>query len=264
MNKETVYRQLGRSQGPLMINVPHAGTRLPAELAGYGGDWESLPDTDWHVDQLVEPLAELGIGIQIAEFSRYVIDLNRPPDNAPLYPGAGTGLVPLETFAGNALYPSGQAPDAAAIDDRLARFWAPYHQQLEASLNDIVQRQGHAILLDAHSIASRVPRLFDGQLPDINLGFNNGQSCSAELATAVTEVLAGQEHFSWVADGRFKGGYITRHYGQPARGLHALQIEISQACYLDEGNRAEFSPDRAADLMALLDLLARRLLEWRP
>ena len=247
-----------------MINVPHAGTRLPTDLAGYGGDWESLPDTDWHVDHLVQPLTDRGIGIQVANYSRYVIDLNRPPDNAPLYPGVGTGLVPLETFAGKPLYPPGAEPDAAAINDRIARFWTPYHQQLEASLDDIVQRQGHAILLDAHSIASRVPRLFDGQLPEINLGFNNGQSCSPGLAAAVTEVLAGQDHFSWVADGRFKGGYITRHYGQPAKGLHALQIEISQACYLDERNPAEFSPDRAKALMALLASLASRLLEWRP
>ncbi len=264
MSNRIVYRQLGGSQVPLMINVPHAGTRVPEELTGNNAPWRRLPDTDWHVDKLVLPLADVGIGIQVAEYSRYVIDLNRPPDNAPLYPGAGTGLVPLKTFSGDPLYPPGSEPESAAIEDRITRFWTPYHRRLAASLEDLQQRYGHAILLDAHSIASRVPRLFPGQLPDINLGFNDGQSCAPELAEVVTDLMASQTRFSWVADGRFKGGYITRHYGQPARGLHALQIEISQACYLDEQNPADFSPDRAADLMALLDSLARRLLDWRP
>ncbi|MGY6631993.1 MAG: N-formylglutamate deformylase [Wenzhouxiangella sp.] len=264
MTSNTVYRTLAAADGPLLINVPHAGTRLPPELAGQAAAWQTLPDTDWHVDRLVQPLGRQGVGIQTAVYSRYVIDLNRPPDNAPLYPGAGTGLVPLETFSGTALYPPGKAPDKAAIDERIERYWMPYHRQLSETLAAIRQAHGHAILLDAHSIASRVPRLFDGQLPDINLGFNDGLSCAPELADSVCELLAGQNHFSWVADGRFKGGYITRHYGMPASGVHALQIEISQACYLDEQRPSEFGPQRASPLMDLLASIAERLLAWRP
>ena len=259
-----MIRVVSEPQTPLLVSVPHAGTQVPAECQGEEAPWRCLPDTDWHVDRLVDELAGPGAGIQVAELSRYVIDLNRPPDNAPLYSGAGTGLVPLECFDGTPLYQPQSLPDQIEVQRRLEEYWLPYHQRLASTLEGLRDRHGHAVLLDAHSIASRVPRLFEGRLPDLNLGFNQGKSCSPSLQSAITELLSDQKRFSWVVDGRFKGGYITRHYGQPAQGLHALQLEISQACYLDEDQPQQFDEQRAADLRELVLALGRCLMDWRP
>ena len=249
---------------PLLISVPHAGTRLmegqPERLAV-----DTLVDTDWHVHQLYAASAEAaGASMLRALYSRWVVDLNRPPDDAPLYTGASTGLVPTETFDGRPLYAEHRAPDDTEIRARIDGYWRPWHDRLEAVLGDLVQRHGHAVLLDAHSIRSRVPRLFEGRLPDLNLGTNDGRSCDPDLAGTVREILDADARFTSVQDGRFKGGYITRHYGRPDQGVHALQLEIAQACYMAEDHPDVFDPGPARPLMERLDVLVRTLAAWRP
>jgi N-formylglutamate deformylase len=256
--------RLIESDGPVLVSVPHAGTRLPAELAGLEGPWQDLPDTDWHVDRLVDFVPELGASLIVAEDSRYVVDLNRPADDRPLYERAGTGLVPTETFAGQPLYPAGREPDAAARQRRVDKYWRPYHQAISERLAAIKARHGHAVLFDAHSIISRVPRLFDDQLPDLNLGTYAGRSCAAALEQRAGEILAGAEGFTQVVNGRFQGGYITRQYGQPDQRFHALQLETAQCCYMDEANPRHWDEDRAAPLKQVLRQLIKALLEWRP
>jgi N-formylglutamate deformylase len=256
--------RLIESDGPVLVSVPHAGTRLPAELAGLEGPWRDLPDTDWHVDRLIDFAPELGASLIVAEYSRYVVDLNRPADDRPLYDRAGTGLVPTETFSGQALYPGGGEPDANERQARIERYWLPYHHTIGEQLARIKARHGHAILFDAHSIISRVPRLFDDQLPDLNLGTYAGQSCAASLEQLAGEVLAGADGFTQVVNGRFQGGHITRHYGQPGQGIHALQLEIAQCCYMDEAHPRHWDEARAVPLKQLLRKLLAELIEWRP
>lgn len=249
---------------PLLINVPHAGVRVPEAIeARMAPVARSLPDTDWHVHRLVERAPEAGVALLRALHSRYVIDLNRGRDDKPLYAGPTSGLVPTETFAGEAVY-AGQPPDTSEIEQRIERYWQPYHDKLAETLDGIRARHGHAVLLDVHSIRSRVPRLFDGRLPDLNLGTNNGASCDPDLRQKVADVLADASGFSHVVDGRFKGGYITRHYGQPEQGVHALQLEIAQACYMDETDPDRWDAERAAPLVAVLDDIIRLLVDWRP
>ena len=248
----------------VLISVPHAGTVVPAGIAGTGTAWTQLPDTDWHVDRLVDFAPNTGVGLITARQSRYVIDLNRPPDDQPLYAQVGTGLVPTETFAGAALYEPGQLPGAGEKARRIAEYWQPYHQKLQQELDRIRDRHGFAVLLDAHSIASRVPRLFDGRLPDLNLGTYSGESCAPELEHSVAQLLTDAEGFTSVVNGRFQGGFITRHYGRPEQGIHALQLEIAQACYMDETDPTNWRPEKAAPLQSLLRQLIRLLTEWRP
>jgi N-formylglutamate deformylase len=250
--------------GTVLISVPHAGTAVPAGIAGTGQAWTDLPDTDWHVDRLMEFAPTTGAGLITARHSRYVIDLNRPPDDQPLYAQVGTGLVPTETFAAAALYEPEQLPGPGEKARRIDEYWQPYHQKLQQELDQIRDRHGYAVLLDAHSIASRVPRLFDGRLPDLNLGTYSGKSCAPELEQTVAPLLANADGFTSVVNGRFKGGFITRHYGQPEQGIHAMQLEIAQACYMDEAEPANWQPDRAQALQHLLQQLIGLLADWRP
>src|SRR6185295_2029969 len=171
----------------------------------------------------------------ITKNSRYVIDLNRPPDSAPLYPGAAnTGLCPTEQFDGQPLYKSGETPADSDVQDRLQRYWRPYHERLATELQSLHARHGVALLFEAHTIRSRVPRLFDGRLPDINLGTADGKSCASDLAALLIETAGEAVNYSSVLNGRFKGGYITRHYGRPTEGVHAVQLELTQCSYMDE------------------------------
>jgi len=242
---------------PLLISFPHSGTYLPAELAArLNPSVLDLPDTDWFVPRLYDWHRELGASIIEATHSRFVVDLNRPPDGAPLYPGQReTTVCPLETFDGEALYAPGDEPTAAEVANRLARYWRPYHERIAEHIRALVARHGYCVLWDAHSIHSTVPGLFTGRLPDLNLGTAEGRSCSAQRALAVAERLAGQSSFSHVVNGRFKGGYITRHYGNPVGGVDALQLEIAQVAYLDEARVPVFAPARAAPLRAFLQSL---------
>ncbi|NDY91325.1 N-formylglutamate deformylase [Ideonella livida] len=254
---------------PLLVSLPHCGTALPPALAARLAPHAlAVPDTDWHLAELYAfAHTELGAGLLVPRYSRYVVDLNRPPDNAPMYPGANnTGLCPLQDFEGRPLYAPGTEPDEAEIAQRREQFWRPYHQALEAELSRLQAQHGHAVLFDGHSIRSRLPWLFDGRLPDLNLGTASGASCDPALRAQLAAVLAGQSHFSQVVDGRFKGGHITRHHGRPAQGRHAVQLEMAFATYLDED--APLPPvldaTRVARLQPVLRALLTALTQWRP
>ena len=221
----------------LLISVPHDGRRLPDEMAArMTAAGRAIPDTDWHVAELYAFATELGAAMIVANYSRYVVDLNRSSTDEALYPGqVATGLCPEQTFAGDALYVKGGVAEAEKTQ-RVARYWQPYHDALAAELRALRERFGYALLWDAHSIPSTVPRLFDGELPELNLGSNSGASCGESIRAAV-HAVAEQSNYSNVLDGRFKGGFITRHYGDPAENVHALQLEIAQRAYMDERSR---------------------------
>jgi len=255
-----------RGRQALIASMPHVGTQVPAEIEReFTPVARALTDTDWHVDRLYDFLPELGASVIKARYSRYVIDLNRPPDNAALYPGmTHTGLCPTHSFAGEPLYGSGvEALPGSEVESRRERYWQPYHAALGELIASTRARAGFVVLLDAHSIRSYVPRLFTGRLPDINIGTDDGRSCAAELVLALMTVLVAQDRFSYVVNGRFKGGHITRSYGAPARGVHALQIELAQSAYMDE-SRATYDEQRAAPLRELLQRMVAVMLQFVP
>ena len=249
---------------PLLVSMPHVGTHLPAEIAaGMTEAARALPDTDWHVDTLYDFLAAFGASVLTATQSRYVIDLNRPPDDAPLYPGASnTGLCPTTTFADEPIYLEGAAPDEAEIEHRRALIWRPYHDRLAAELAAIKARHGVALLWEAHSIRSRVPRFFEGRLPDLNLGTAGGRSADSGLIARVAAVAEAAGDYSHALDGRFKGGYITRAYGDPGAGVHAVQLELSQITYMDEDPPFGFRDDLAAGIRPVLRRFLETALAW--
>lgn len=238
---------------PLLISLPHDGTAVPEDIAAHMHDAAlRVPDTDWHVATLYDFARQLGASILVPRYSRYVIDLNRPPDGAALYPGrAETGLCPLFGFSGEPLYREAQAPDAAEVERRRQRYWQPYHDALQGELARLKHLHGHALLWEGHSIRSEVPLLFEGRLPDLNLGTADGASCEPARLARVTELLDQQADYSWVANGRFKGGYITRHYGQPGAGVNAIQLELAQLTYMDERSQ-RYDAVRAGRLQQLL------------
>lgn len=254
---------LARGHVPLLISLPHDGSDIPAPIAArMTPAARRSPDTDWHVGQLYSPLAQaLGASLLRPRLSRYVVDLNRPADGHALYPGRReTGLVPTVGFDGAPLYLEGQAPDEAEMATRIEACWRPYHQALQAEIERLLARHGHVVLFEGHSIRSEVPMLFDGRLPDLNLGTADGASCGPQLQQRLAARLAGQSRYTQVVNGRFKGGYITRHYGAPARGVHAVQLELAQCNYMDEASFA-FRPTAAAEVQALLGELLRDCLD---
>lgn len=242
---------LRRGAGPLIVSIPHDGRQIPEEIAArMTPEARAMPDTDWHVRKLYDFLGG-AVTIIAANYSRYVVDLNRPPDDASLYPGRfAPGLVPVETFARAPIYLGDLAPDAAELDERRARYWRPYHDALAAEIIRIREKCGRALLWDAHSIPSRVPALFEGRLPDLNLGTADGASCSPERAAAVLSA-AKKSDYETVLNGRFKGGFITRHYGRPADGVEAIQLEIAQIAYMNEQS-GEFDEAKAARLRVVI------------
>lgn len=256
---------MGRT--PLLISIPHAGTLLPPGLWDRFTDQaRPLPDTDWFVARLYAFARDLGATLLIAKTARLVADLNRPVDDQPLYSASQTrlmsGVLPVQCFSGAAVYRQGEEPDEAESARRLALYWQPYHDLLRDSLQEIRQQHGHAILLDAHSIRSEVPLLFDGVLPELNLGSNAGTSaCSSLLDRAIRTLQASD--YTLVVDGRFKGGYITRNYGQPGLQIHALQLEIAQRAYMNE-SPPRWDELRARLLQAHLRNLLCELTAWKP
>lgn len=249
---------------PLLVNVPHAGTYVPEHISeGFTAVASDLPDTDWFVDQLYAWVVDLGAGLMAATHSRYVIDLNRPPDDVALYQTAGTNLVPETTFSGQPVYQPEVTLDADTIGQRRQKYWQPYHDKLLLELTRIKQQHGFAILIDAHSILSHVPRLFDGQLPDLNLGSIRGQSADQNMISMSTQLLSASREFSFVLDGRFQGGYITRHYGQPRHGIHALQMEMAQCTYMQE-KPPELDAGRVAKVRPVLESWLSNVLKWTP
>jgi N-formylglutamate deformylase len=252
--------QLTQGQTPLLISMPHNGSAIPPELqARMTPEGRSSRDTDWFLERLYAFASELGIGVLQPHWSRYVIDLNRPPDDTSLYPGQDTtGLCPLERFDRAPIWLPGQAPDQAEVAERVRRYWQPYHSALRAELERLHSRFGRVLLFEAHSIASRVPRFFAGTLPELNFGSADGQSCAPQLTT---ELLALAGGYSAVLNGRFKGGYITRAYHARAQRRWTLQLELSQATYLDEATLA-WEPARAAQIQMLLRQLLTHMLDW--
>lgn len=256
-------------EAPVLVTIPHAGTALaPGMAARMTEAGRMLPDTDWYIPRLYQAAARLGIGVLQAHYTRYVIDLNRSSDDAALYAGRPkTGLVPTLTFDGQPIYQNGAEPDESEIADRQRQYWQPYHDAITAELDRLRTRHGHAILWDAHSIGTTIPRLFEGRLPDLNFGTNDGASCAAGLIVHVMAALEDETGcWSHVLNGRFKGGYTTRYYGRPQDGIHAIQLEKAQVTYLaSEGGASPAIDDgRMGRLSVLLENLLGRACSWKP
>lgn len=243
---------------PLLVSVPHDGTFVPGEIAArLTPQARRVPDTDWHIARLYAFARELGASMIVPTHSRYVVDLNRSEDDVSLYPGQNTtGLCPVVRFSGEPVYLEGQEPTPDEIAERVDRYWRPYHQALRAELDRLRAEHGRAVLWEGHSIRGELPFLFEGRLPDMNLGTAGGASCSPALQARLEAVLAGQDAYDFVVNGRFKGGHITRHYGDPGAGIEAVQMETSQRAYMDE-DTFEYDGAKAARARLLL----RRLLQ---
>lgn len=258
-----LYR-LRRGGSPLIVSMPHVGIHVPPAIgARLTAAARPLADTDWHLPRLYDFLEALDATVLVATHSRFVIDLNRPPDGASLYPGQDTtGLVPIDTFRREPAYEAADLPAAAEIASRRERFWQPWHCALGTQLDRIRAEHGVVALWEAHSIASQLPRFFDGRLWDLNFGTAAGAACDPGFRDAILAPIRAQHDYSWVVDGRFTGGYITRHYGQPARGVHAIQLEMSQTIYMDETPPFALREDRCAALRPLLEQSVRAARDW--
>ncbi|MCY1212188.1 N-formylglutamate deformylase [compost metagenome] len=246
---------------PILISIPHLGTEIPEEvreeLHPHAAD---VPDTDWHLDHIYAFAEEIGASLLTARYSRYVVDLNRPASGESLYPGQiTTGLFPTETFRGEPLYRNGVGPAREAAAVRLDTYWRPYHARMASELEKLKAEFGSVLLWEGHSIASELPRLFDGKLPDLNLGTDSGKSCDQDVLQAVIATLSDQP-YTWVANGRFKGGYITRHYGNPAGGIHAIQLEMCQSTYMNELPPFEYRTKPADDVKPVVEGMVRAAL----
>lgn len=254
--------ELHRGTAPLLVSLPHDGTSLPDDIAArLTAQARRVPDTDWHVARLYALARELGASTIVPRFSRYVIDLNRSEDDVSLYPGQNTtGLCPIVRFSGDPVYLPGQEPTEDEVRARVERYWRPYHVALRAELERIRGVHGRVVLWEGHSIRGELPFLFEGRLPDLNLGTAAGASCSQALQARLEALLAAQDNYDFVVNGRFKGGYITRHYGDPANGIDAVQLEVSQRNYMDE-ETFEYAPARAAALQALIGTLLERSID---
>jgi N-formylglutamate deformylase len=257
---------LHKGHRPLLISLPHVGTQIPPQQrARYTTRALEVEDTDWLLDRLYAFAEPLGASLLVPQHSRYLIDLNRPSNNQPMYAGQNnTDLCPTRHFTGEPIYREGQAPDEAEIRRRVAVYWQPYHQAISDELARLQARHGHAVLFDAHSIKSELPWLFQGTLPHMNLGTVGGTSCAPALRDALTAVLSAQSTYSHVTDGRFKGGHITRHFGQPQQGIHAVQLEMCWRAYMDENPPYGWHEERAAQVRPLLQALVETMLAWRP
>ncbi|HEY1392624.1 MAG TPA: N-formylglutamate deformylase [Methylibium sp.] len=265
MSDDHVYT-LHRGTTPLLLSLPHVGTEIPPELQpAYVPRALVCEDADRHLERLYGFARELGASVLVPRYGRYLIDLNRPPDDTPMYAGANnTELCPSRFFTGEPLYREGRAPDAAEIARRRERYWQPYHAALSGELARLKEAHGHALLWDGHSIKSELPWLFEGKLPDLNLGTAEGRSCAPALREALAQVLASQGDYTQVVDGRFKGGYITRHYGRPQDGIHAVQLEMCWSCYMQETPPYDYLEEKAARVQPLLRRLLETMLTWNP
>lgn len=267
----TGWLQVHRGDAPLVVSFPHTGTDVPAEIEDrLVSPWLGRRDADWWVDRLYDFAAELGATMVRTAISRTVIDVNRDPSGASLYPGqATTELCPTTTFDGEPLYRDNQGPDADEIARRRKIWFEPYHAALAGELERLRGLHGKVVLYEAHSIRSRVPRLFEGELPNFNIGTNSGESCDLTLTGAV-EAACDASDFSRVTNGRFKGGWTTRHYGDPAGGVHAIQMELACRGYVDEPDGpptpanwpTPYDPDRAAVMRGALTDVLQACLEF--
>jgi len=254
MNPDTYT--LHRGTAPLLVSLPHDGSEIPPDLAARMVEGaRRAPDTDWYVSRLYAFARELGASLLVPRYSRYVVDLNRPPDDTSLYPGQNTtGLCPAVQFSGEAVYREGEAPAPDEVARRVDRYWRPYHAALAGELQRLRTDHGRVLLWEGHSIRGECPFLFEGRLPDLNLGTSAGASCAPEVEGRLRAALAAQSRYDWVANGRFKGGYITRHYGAPAAGVDAVQLEISQRIYMDEAT-SRYDEAKAAEAQGAIRAL---------
>jgi N-formylglutamate deformylase len=251
-----------RGDGPVILGLPHTGTAVPAEIfARLNETGRALADTDWHVDRLYDGLLAGATTVR-ATFHRYVVDANRGADDASLYPGQNTtGLCPVTDFDGRAIWREGAEPTAEEVAERTAGFHAPYHAALAAEIARVRATHGVAILYDCHSIRSVIPFLFEGRLPDFNVGTADGAACAPEIESLVMSGVRAATGHTWVENGRFKGGWTTRAYGRPDEGVHAVQMELAQATYLREEAPpwawdAEKAEEMRAHLRDILETLA--------
>jgi len=243
--------------------MPHPGLNLtPVVREGLVDEAVSLPDTDWHIPRLYDFAHDLGASVLAAEYSRFVIDLNRPSDDKPLYAGATTGLYPSTLFEGDPLFKEGQVPGKEERARYLEQIWTPYHDTLRNELERLRDEFGYALLFDAHSIRGHIPHLFEGRLPDFNLGTFNGASCDPGLEKRVETVCASAKNYSHVLNGRFKGGHITRHYGNPAENIHAVQLELAQSTYMEEFVPFHYRKDLAEPTRGVLKELLQGMIAW--
>jgi N-formylglutamate deformylase len=255
------YRRGGSA---LIVSMPHVGTFIPHAVGRALAPCAARrADTDWHLPRLYDFLGELDATVIEATHSRYVVDVNRPPDGANLYPGQDTPrLCPIDTFHQEPLYRGGVEPGEAEIARRLQDVWHPYHRRLQAEIARVRGEHGVAILWDAHSIVSEAPRLFPGRLADFNLGTGGGEACDPQLANALLVAISRHPGYSAVLNGRFKGGYITRHYGRPAAGVHAVQLEMAEVVYMEERSPYAFRAERAARIRPILREQLEIALRW--
>lgn len=253
--------EIVEGDGPIILGMPHTGLHVPESIASRLNErGRALGDTDWHIERLYDGLLP-GTTTVRATFHRYVIDANRDPSGASLYPGRNTtGLVPLTDFDGQPIWRDGAEPGVDDTAQRLAAYHAPYHEALAGQIERVRARHGVAVLYDCHSIRSDIPYLFDGILPDFNIGDADGSTCAGAVTSAVSGVCVAAYKYTTVLNGRFQGGWTTRHYGRPADGVHAIQMELAQAAYLeDEAPPFTYSEIRAAQLRVHLATILERL-----
>jgi N-formylglutamate deformylase len=260
-NEANALYTLHRGTAPVLVSLPHDGTFVPDAIAARMTDSaRRVPDTDWHVSRLYAFARDMGASVIVPKHSRYVIDLNRSEDDVSLYPGQNTtGLCPIVKFSGEPVYREGTQPMPDEIRARIETYWRPFHDALRTEIERIRTAHGRVVLWEGHSIRSVVPFLFDGRLPDFNLGTANGASCSPALQGKLMEILDAQSDYSFVANGRFKGGHITRHYGDPANGIDAVQFELAQLNYMDEESFA-YDEAKAQSLQVVIRRLLASLL----
>lgn len=250
-----------RGASPVILAFPHTGTEVPPDIAArLNPEGATLRDTDWHIHRLYDGLLADATTVR-ATFHRYCIDANRDPAGTSLYPGQNTtGLVPTTNFDGAPIWHAGQGPSEADVAERVRRFHAPYHVALAAEIERVKALHGVAILYDCHSIRSTIPFLFEGRLPDFNIGTDGGQTCDPAIERIAGETCGAAEGYSSILNGRFRGGWTTRHYGRPAAGVHAIQMELAQATHLaSEAPPFDLDPKRARPLRAVLQTLLSRI-----
>ena len=249
-------------KAPLLLSMPHVGTEIPDDLRQTMTPVAAaVADTDWHVDRLYDFAREMDATVLSARYSRYCIDLNRHPEGQSLYPGASvTELCPTSTFDDEPLYIHAP-PDKTEIHRRRETYWQPYHVKLRTELARLRQTHKRVLLWEGHSIRSVVPRFFEGRLPDLNFGTAGGKTADPELVDRIVEIAAASP-FSYVLNGRFTGGYITRTYGRPPEGVHAVQLEMAERAYMDEGAPYRYREDKAQRLVPVLRRLIETARDW--
>ena len=253
--------EITQGSSPIILGLPHTGTFIPDAIGQRLNETGlAVTDTDWHIHELYDGLLPAASKVR-ALFHRYVLDANRPPSNESLYPGQNTtGLVPLTDFDGQPIWKPGLEPDDADIAERLATFHAPYHAALKAEIARVRDAHGVAVVFDCHSIRSNIPFLFAGKLPDLNIGTAGGVTCQPDIERAAMDTARSAEGYSSVLNGRFTGGWTTRHYADPANNVHAIQLELAQDTHLvTEAAPFRLDPDKTARLRPVLALMLKRI-----